>query len=473
MEKKPYWKSIVPLLVGAGICLIPVPAGLQPNAWYYFALFTAAILALILEPIPPAAVGLISVTLAGVLFLVDPKPAGSLRWVLSGFSNSVVWLIFVAFMFAQGYEKTGLGHRIALLLVKRLGKKTLGLGYAIALSDLVLAPFTPSNTARSGGTIYPIIKNIPPLYDSQPNQASARKLGSYIMWTAFAATCVTSSMFITSVAPNLFALDLVKKNTNLIFTWTDWAVGFLPVGILLFILVPYLVYIIYPPELKTSAEVPKWAANELAKMGKITRNEVIMSLLVVCALILWIFGGAWIDATTAALVVLCGMLLMGIITWDDVIGHKQAWNVLAWFATLVTLADGLRLVKFLDWFAQLTAGYMKGMPVLVVMFLFIALFFFLHYMFASLTAHTTALLPVFLTVATTVPDMPVKIISIMFCYTLGIMGILTPYATGPAPIYYGSGYILGKDFWRLGLIFGAIFLIVLLVVGYPYLKWLL
>lgn len=363
MEKKPYWKYIVPLLIGAGICFIPVPAGLQPKAWYYFALFTTAILALILEPIPPAAVGLIGVTLAGALLLVDPKPAGSLKWVLSGFSNGVVWLIFAAYLFAQGYEKTGLGRRIALLLVKVLGKKTLGLGYAVALADLILAPFTPSNTARSGGTIYPVIKNIPPLYDSMPGEASARRIGSYLMWTALATTCITSSMFITALAPNLLALELVSKIANINFTWTQWATGFLPVGALLFILTPYLTYVIYPPTVKVSTDCPTWAAGELIKMGKITRKEVIMACLAICALTLWIFGGKFFDATTTALIVVSGMILTGIITWDDVIGNKQAWNVLAWFATLVTLADGLRIVKFLDWFAVYAAGLVKGMPI--------------------------------------------------------------------------------------------------------------
>jgi L-tartrate/succinate antiporter len=402
MEKKPYWKYIVPLLVGAGICFIPAPAGLQPKAWYYFALFATVILALILEPIPPAAAGIIGVTLAGALLLVDSTPAGSIRWLLSGFSNSVVWLIFVAYQFAQGYEKTGLGRRIALFLVKVLGKKTLGLGYAVALADLVLAPFTPSNTARSGGTIYPIVKNIPPLYDSLPNDASSRKIGSYLMWTAFATTCVTSSMFITSVAPNLFALELVNKITKESFTWTQWAVGFLPVGVLLFVLTPYLTYLIYPPTLKKSGDVSDWAGNELKKMGKMARSEIIMAFLVLCALILWIFGGAWFDATTVALMVLGGMLLTGIITWSDVTGNKQAWNVLAWFATLVTLADGLRLVKFLDWFAVRAAALVHGMPVLLILLFFVAVFFFIHYIFASLTAHTTALLPVFLATAITV-----------------------------------------------------------------------
>ncbi len=73
------------------------------------------------------------------------------------------------------------------------------------LADVLLAPFTPSNTARSAGTIYPIIRNLPPLYDSHPNTPSARRMGGYIMWTALAATSVTSSLFLTALAPNLLA----------------------------------------------------------------------------------------------------------------------------------------------------------------------------------------------------------------------------------------------------------------------------
>ncbi|MDU7191373.1 MAG: SLC13 family permease, partial [Veillonella sp.] len=87
---------------------------------------------------------------------------------LSGFSNAIVWLIFAAFMIGIGYENSGLGRRIALFLVAKLGKSSLGLGYAIAITDLVLAPFIPSNAARSGGTIYPIVSSICPMFDSYP-----------------------------------------------------------------------------------------------------------------------------------------------------------------------------------------------------------------------------------------------------------------------------------------------------------------
>ena len=279
------WKGLIPILAALAVWAIPTPHGLEPYAWQYFSIFVGVVVALILEPIPAAAVGLVGVVLCASLMLVPapeppkppapkadaakpanpaetpkppdgvmapntakpvaaksdaakpetakpdvtkpdaamapaavaanataspaakpapdaaakpavkkpPKPADEVKWALAGFSNGTVWLIFIAFMFALGYEKTGLGKRISLVLIKALGKRTLGLGYAVALADLALAPFMPSNTARSGGTIFPIIKNIPGLYGSTPEH-EPRKLGGYLMWVALATTCVTSSM---------------------------------------------------------------------------------------------------------------------------------------------------------------------------------------------------------------------------------------------------------------------------------------
>ena len=174
-------------------------------------------------------------------------------------------------------------------------------------------------------------------------------------------------------------------------------------------------------------------------------------------------SGDLINATTVALLVLSLMVMTRIVEWDDVLAHKQAWNVLVWFATLVTMADGLNKVGFLKWFAGGAAGALNGYAVMTIVMALTVVYFVVHYMFASLTAHTTALLPVLLTAAIAVPEMPVKLIALLFCYTLGLMGIISPYATGPGPIYYGSGYMSRKEFWTLGLIFGAIYLAVLLV----------
>ncbi len=462
------WKSLMPVILGIIIALLPAPQGLTATAWYYFAIFAAVILALILEPIPAAAIGFIGVFFVASLGLTGPKPSDSIRWALSGFSNTTVWLIFGAFMFALGYEKTGLGRRIALVLVNLLGKSTLGLGYAIAFADLIIAPFTPSNTARSAGTIFPIIRNIPGLYGSAPGETS-RKIGAYIMWTALATTCLTSSMFITSLAPNLLALELVNKTAKISISWTEWFIGFLPVGVILFSVLPYLIYKIYPPEIKVGGDVQSWASQELGKMGKFTRKELVMAMLAILALVLWIFGGSIIDATTAAGVVISLMVITGTVTWDDILSNKAAWNVLAWFATLVAMADGLNKVGFVTWFAKSSSALLMGMSPIVIMVILVAIFFIVHYMFASITAHVTAVLPVMLAAGALVPGIPIKVFALLLCYSLGIMGIISPYATGPSPVYFGSAYVNRKDFWTLGLIFGLIYLVVLLAVGTPYL----
>jgi anion transporter len=464
---------IYPLVFG-------LPDGLTSSAWRYFALFAAAIVGLILEPIPAAAIGLIGVAFAATMRYVSTDINQSINWALSGFSDTTVWLIFGAFVFSMGYTKTGLGRRIALTLVRSLGGRTLGLGYAITFADLVLAPGTPSNTARSAGTIYPVIRNIPGLYGSEPNSPSARKIGSYIMWTAFAATCVTSSMFVTAVAPNAAALAIVKNTTKLEINWLQFALGFLPVGVVLILLVPLLTYMLYPPEVKASREIPVWAGKELDKMGNITRPELIMISLVILAIFLWITGANvlfslpylgtnFINATTVVMLIISLMLLTNVVSWEEIISNKGAWNVLAWFATLVTLANGLNMVGFVKWFAERAAAPLKGFDPLVAMALLAAIFFFIHYFFASLSAHTAAVLPVVLAVGTKIPGIPTLPFALLLVYGIGLMGVISPYATGPSPVYYGCGYISRTAFWTLGLVFGVIFFAALLIIGMPWL----
>jgi L-tartrate/succinate antiporter len=470
-----WWRVVqaaAPLVVGTLIALWPVPHGLTPNVWHYFALFAAVIVGVITEPIPAAAVGLVGVVIGAVLRLVRPSAAESTAWALSGFANSTVWLIFAAYMFALGYSKTGLGKRIALLLIQAMGKRTLGLGYAIAFADLALAPFMPSNTARSGGTIYPIICDIPKLYGSYPNDKSARKIGAYLMYTALAVTCVTSSMFLTALGPNVLAADLTFRIMHVKISWTDWFLGFAPVGIFLFLLVPILIYKIFPPEIKEAPDAPRWAGEELRTMGPITQREVTLLALVIVALVLWIAGARYIEAPMAAILVVVLMLIFGVVSWKEILGNTQAWDVLVWFATLVTLASGLAETKFVDWVAQSLAPTFSGRAASVSIVLLVGAFFVLHYIFASVTAHASALLPVFLGIAVNIPGVSPMAWALLLSYTLGLMGILTPYGAGPSPIYYRCGYLQGRDIWILGLILGLIFFVVYMLIGVPWMAFM-
>lgn len=474
-----WWRAALPVALAILLAMLPPPAGLPQHAWYYFSLFAGVIAALVTVPLPNPAVGLIGMTLAATLsryVLFSPadqaKPgfnvvSQSVNWALSGFANTTVWLVGGAFMFALAYEKTGLGRRIALLLVRALGRNTLSLGYATTFADALLAPFTPSNTARSAGIIFPIVNNLPPLYDSHPNDPSARRIGGYIMWTTFAATCVTSSLFMTALAPNFLALEFARKIAHVDIGYLQWMRASVPWALPLLLLLPLLTYVIYPPQLRRSGEATSWAREELRTMGRVSWREIVLMVVMVGAVGLWVFGASLIDTTLVAFVAISLMLVLRVVTWDDMARNHSAWSTLVLLATLVTLADGLSRAGFVPWFAAFVAAHVGGLSPRLILLSFIAIYFFSHYMFASLTAHTTAMMPVMLAAGMGIPGVNPGTLALGLALTSGIMGVISPYATGPGLAYYNSGYIPPADFWRLGAIFGVIFLAALLLIGVP------
>ena len=209
-------------------------------------------------------------------------------------------------------------HRAAAGASRWAGS-TLGLGYAIAVADTLLAPFTPSNTARSGGTIYPVIRNLPALYDSKPNDPSSRRIGSYLMWVAIATTCVTSSMFLTAPRAQPARRRAGQQDRHMSLTWTQWFVAFAPIGIVLLAADPARDLLALSAGSEAGDEVPKWAARSSPSWAASPDREIILGVLVLLALAMWIFGGEYINATTAALVVICLMLVLGVVSWDDIV----------------------------------------------------------------------------------------------------------------------------------------------------------
>lgn len=138
--------ALITLLVGAIIWFAPVPEGVTVVAWHLAAVFIATVVGFILQPLPIGAVAFIAITfstLSGLLKVGD---------ALSGYGNSTIWLIVCAFLYSRGFIKSGLGKRIAFGIIKAIGKSALSLGYAIAFSELIISPATPSATARGGAS---------------------------------------------------------------------------------------------------------------------------------------------------------------------------------------------------------------------------------------------------------------------------------------------------------------------------------
>lgn len=171
MNKKSLWKLILILAIPCIIGFMPAPAGLSELAWVLFGIYLAAIVGLVIKPFPEPVVLLIAV--AASMVVVGNLSDGAFKTtaVLSGYSSGTTWLVFSAFTLSAAFVTTGLGKRIAYLLIGKIGNTTLGLGYVTVFLDLVLAPATPSNTARAGGIVLPIINSVAVALGSEPEKS--------------------------------------------------------------------------------------------------------------------------------------------------------------------------------------------------------------------------------------------------------------------------------------------------------------
>jgi DASS family divalent anion:Na+ symporter len=455
-------KALATIALGAVIWFFPVPQGLKPEAWHLTAIFAATIFGFILQPLPIGAVALASVTftaLAGVL-----KPAEA----ISGFANTTIWLIVAAFLFAKGFIKTGLGRRIAFLLIKAIGDSTLKLGYTLVLSDLIISPATPSNTARAGGILFPIVRSLCTAFESEPG-TSARRVGSYLMQTAYQGNTITSAMFMTSMAGNPLIALLAAKTLNIQLSWGQWALASVVPGIISILVIPYFLYKFYPPEIKKTPEAKALAAKELTAMGPMSRGEKIVASVFIGALLLWSTSQyTQLDATIVALLAVVVMLAAQVLEWKDVLEEKGAWDTLVWMGALVGLADYLAKLGFIPWFAKTMAASIVGIPWLQAFIVLTVVYLYAHYAFASLTAHITAMYPAFIAVAVAA-GAPPYLVALALAFMSNLCMSLTHYAAGPSPIYFGAGYVEQGTWWRLGFIISVINLIIW--VGFGSMWW--
>ncbi|MDR2236434.1 MAG: anion permease [Chryseobacterium sp.] len=453
------------------IWFIPVPEGVTQDAWHLFAIFAATILGIILKAAPMGTMCMMAIAFTALTQVVAPGDAGkSITKALSGFGDKVIWLIGISFFIARGFIKTGLGNRIAFLFIRIFGKSSLGLAYGLGLADVCLAPAIPSNTARGGGIIYPIMKSMAISFDSVPEKPEThRKLGSFLTLNSYYMNLIASSMFLTGTASNPMCQKFAA-NLGINITWMSWAAaGFLP-GLVAFFVVPLVLYKLYPPELKKTGDAPKMAARKLKEMGPISRNEWLMLLAFFILLALWIFGASLsIDATTTAFIGLTLLLLTSVLTWEDVKGEKGAWDTIVWFAVLVMMASSLNELGFIGWFSDLIKVKIGGLSWQVAFPVIIVVYFFSHYIFASATAHVAAMYAALLGVGVSL-GIPPMLLAMMLGFMGSVYGVLTHYGHGPAPVFFGSGYVDLKAWWLRGLEIGVVLLIIYMAVGGLWMK---
>lgn len=455
---KKYLSWIIPIVVGLAIWFSPVPEGLKPQAWHLFAIFAGTILGFILQPLPIGALSIISIVVSAVTNTLKIGDG------LAGFANTAIWLIVAAFLFSRGFIKTGLGKRIAYTLITAVGSNSLKLSYALVLSDLILSPATPSNTARAGGVIFPITKSLASAFGSEPG-LTARKIGAFLIQSIYQGNTITSAMFMTSMAGNTLVASLIAASFGYTITWGDWAVAAIVPGLVALIVMPLVLYFIYPPELKDTREIQAHIADELKGLGTMSFAEKVMLGVFILSLVLWAtsqFTG--LNATTVALLGVSILLISKVLTWSDVTEEKGGWDTLIWMGTMMALASQLNKLGFIPWFADLVGTEVQGINWVAAFLILLLVYTYSHYIFASLTVHITAMYVVFVAVAISAGTPP-YLAMFAFAFFSNLCMSLTHYAAGPSPICFNAGYMTQNTWWRLGFIASVINLIIWLGLG--------
>lgn len=445
----------------------PNPEGLTIQAWHFLGLFLTVILSFIVSPFPMGPMVLLG------LVALSMTHTMTLKGALAGYGNSTVWLVVAAFLIAGAVRRTGLGRRIALLLVKALGKSTLGLGYALCGTELLLGPVVPSNTARGGGIIAPVMNSLSEALESYPDK-EPRKAGDYLALVGAHANLITAAMFLTGMAANPLVAKAAKDVLNIEFSWGTWALGAIVPGLIGLVLLPILFYFIAKPTLTDARAAQNKAQSDLEEMGPWTLSEKIMAATFILLILLWATASLHhMKSTLVAWIGVCVLILTGTQNWKEMVNDSAAWDTLVWLGGLLAMANGLKTVGVVDWFATSVQSSVAstGFSPLVMIIVLGVIYFYSMYGFSMLTAHISALVAVFFAVCLSV-NAPPYLTAAILAYFSCLCACLTNYSTGPIIIYFGFGYVSPKRWFIMGAIVSVFHLIIWLGVGLLWWKFL-
>lgn len=449
------WLAV--LVPGAVLFFAPLP-GLAVAQRHLLAVFLATILALVLRPAPMGLSVLVSMTFLAVTGTV---PANR---VLLGFSNQTVWLIFSAYLFARAISSTGLGMRVAYLLIRRFATTPLRLGYAVVGAGMLVAPFVPSDTARGGGVVFPVTRSLALAFQSEPG-ATARRIGSFLMLVCFHGNYLASGVFLTSMVANPLIASFVQKMAHVEITWLGWLAGSSVPALLSFAAVPFFIHRWHRPELADTGPARELAAARLAEMGPMSGRERVLVAILFAVMFGWV-SSPWHGIANAyvALVGVCAQMLTGLLLWEELLAEKQAWDVLLWFAPLIMMADELNSTGVVKAVSEVLFAHMTGLPWLAGVGVLALLYFYTHYVFASMTAQVTALYPAFFAAALATGAPPFAA-ALPLAYFSNLNAGITHYGTGSAPVFFGAGYVSEGEWWKIGFLVSLVNVAIWLGVG--------
>lgn len=456
-------KRIITLVIGVIIWFLPIPWDITPDAWHLFAIFITAIIGVLLEAFSIFTASIIAFVAVVMLRVLPTEKA------FSGFSESFILLILAAFLVAKGVIKSGLGRRIAFLLIQRFGKSTLNLGYCLVVTDTILGPSIPSNTARSG-IMYPITHALSLDTGSEPTPEKRNRTGTYLMMTYIAGQTISSALWLTGMAGNPVGVGIAAQfGVNMNFG--NWVLVASVPCLIALIAIPYVLYKLFPPDNKYTPEAPEIARKGLQEMGPMTMKEWIMGSTFLGMILLWAFSPLLnINLAIVAFLGLTILILANVYTIEDIReGGGDALETYIWFAILYMISTALNEMGFMKILGAQLATYIGDYSWVTVYVLLIVIYIVIHYLFVSQTAHLLALYAVFLQVAVNA-GVPAALMAFMLSFSTNLFAAISPQASSSNVLFAGSGFLPSRDIYRQGAVVTALNTVIFLLAT-PWVMW--
>lgn len=448
------------LLFSSFLWIVPPPLNISREAWHLFTIFLAAILSILGNLLPIIAASVIALSVSVLSGVIEPSKA------YAGFSESFILLIVAAFLVSHAVHKSGLGKRLSLHIIRRFGHSTLGLGYSLIATDILIAPAFPSNTARSG-VLYPIVYGLAHDCGSKTGDGTHKKAGSYLMMTSMAGLTISSGLWLTAMAVNPIGAK-ISETMGIHITFGSWLLyAFLPT-LVAFLLIPWMLFRIYPPELKHTPDAPQKAVEMLQIMGGISRNEWITGAVFAGMLLLWSLSGLFpIDKTAVAFGGLGILMATRVFGIEDFKSQGEALSTLIWFAILFALSTQLAEMGFMGAVANHFTAYLTGLSWGWVYLLLVTVYVLIHYLFVSQSAHLLALFGIFLSIGISA-GVPGELMAMMLLFATNFNATITPQGSSCNAIYLSSGYISAREIYLYGGSVTLLNLIIFLAIGTPW-----
>jgi DASS family divalent anion:Na+ symporter len=461
------------LCAGLAIILwtINPPDGLSLSGWRILSIFIATIFGFILRPLPMAPLVLISLCVLVVADTVTGEHYITLKTAFSGFGNTTTWLVVSAILISGTIIRTQLGARLALICFSLFGKTTTGLGYAACATELLLAPLIPSNTARGGGILAPIIRSINDSLSGEPDEKTTNT-SRYLITTAAHANLITSAMFLTAMAANPIVGQLAGEIYGIPFSWSQWFIGGIVPGLVSLILLPLFLRALFRGHEINVLGAHKRAKDNLKQFGKMQRNEIYLLIIFSAMILLWATGPLHqLPTTLVAMAGVTAILVLRVDRWSEMAGQTEAWDTLVWLGGLLTMATALKDHGVIQYFSTIATTEVTGYHPLFAGILLAIIYFYSMYGFSMLTGHIIALAGAFLLIGQQAGT-PGYLMIPLIAYLSSLCGCLTTYSTGPLIIYFNQGKIPPSLWFRIGFLISLFHLIIWIGIGPLYWKLL-